>query len=215
MDEPLRAEDLFSQKGWVNVGYDRHLWIPCPPEFPPDTNLETYTVTYAKLWWEASGLKYRKRDVTTLASMLAAIHADAWGDLDLHFLHIPCHLALIHLPDPRLIPLPVYFGIWRAWGEREERLRQLTQADEPEAIEPPIVEEFTTGKLGTGLKTLHYRRGPDGSSVHVYLNYAWRSERYETDLRLFTFWDDLGRLQRAIPDIDELARVTEIVPRVK
>jgi hypothetical protein len=161
MDEPLRAEDLFSQKGWVNVGYDRHLWIPCPPEFPPDTNLETYTVTYAKLWWEASGLKYRKRDVTTLASMLAAIHADAWGDLDLHFLHIPCHLALIHLPDPRLIPLPVYFGIWRAWGEREER------------------------------------------------------QRYETDLRLFTFWDDLGRLQRAIPDIDELARVTEIVPRVK
>jgi hypothetical protein len=46
----------------------------------------------------------------------------------------------------------------------------------------------------------------------VQLSYAWRSEVFETDLRLFTASPDLGRLQRAIPDIAELARHITTVP---
>lgn len=37
----------------------------------------------------------------------------------------------------------------------------------------------------------------DGTPPEIYagLSYAWRSEQYETDLRLFTATPDLGRLQ--------------------
>ena len=37
------------------------------------------------------------------------------------------------------------------------------------------------------------------------VNYAWRVEDMETDVRVFTACGDLGRLQAAMPDIDELA----------
>lgn len=110
-------------------------------------------------------------------------------------------------------PLPAQLGVWAMQGERDAALRALAHADDSDAIEPPIVSEFGTERLGTGLKVLHYRRGLDGDRVHGYLNYAWRSEKYQTDLRLFTFSDDLSRLERAMPDIDDLARATEIVPR--
>ena len=213
MSEPVRPEEaawgLVSEKGWVDI--DRELlnrltWVPCPPFFPEGADRESWAADSAALWWDVSGLKHGKRQTRALAAMLAAIHKDLYAAGH-------CHQAVIHLPDPRMLPLPVQLGVWQMRGGREERLRMLAHADGPEAIEPPIVEEFTTERLGTGLRALHYRRGDDGSETHGYLNYAWRLEEYETDLRLFTFCWDLSRLQRAMPDIDELARATAIVPR--
>lgn len=213
MSEPARPQvalwGLASRKGWVNIDQEylvRMSWVPCPPFFPGGEDCQSWAAESAALWWRSSRSPYGREEVGHLAEVFAAIHQDLYAAGH-------CHQALIHLPDPRMVPLPAQIGVWAMEGERDEMLRTLVYADGPEAIEPPIVSEFTTERLGAGLKALHYRHGPDGKSVHGYLNYAWRSEQYETDLRLFTFCDDLSRLQRAMPDIDDLARAIEVVPR--
>lgn len=213
MSEPVSPEvaawGLASKKGWIWIDQEylvRLIWVPCPPFFEGGENRESWAAESARLWFESSESPYGREEVNHLAEVFAAIHQDLYAAGH-------CHQALIHLPDPRMVPLPVQIGVWAMEGNRDQAMRGLAHADDPEAIEPPIVEEFTTERLGTGLKALHYRRGPDGESVHGHLNYAWRSEQYETDLRLFTFSDNLSRLQRAMPDIDDLARAIEIVPR--
>lgn len=207
MTQQVPPENLISQKGWVKVGFNTGIWIPCPPAFPAGMDRESWAAEYARAWWETSGKQHGKREVSLLARSLAAIHQNVYGVL-------PCHLALIHLPDPRQPPLLVCLGIWPSLGERDSQLAALTHADEPAAMQPPIVTEFSTEDLGPGLKVLYYQLGKDGSTVHGCLNYAWRSAEHETDVRLFTSCPDLGRLQGAMPDIDDLARVITVVPRI-
>lgn len=213
MSEPVRPEvaawGLASQKGWVNIDGDhllRLIWVPCPPFFEGGETRQSWAAESAQLWFQSSQSPYGREEVDHLGEMFAAIHEDVYAAGH-------CHQAVIHLPDPRMVPLPVQIGVWAMQGNREQTLRSLAHADDAEAIDPPIAEEFTTERLGTGLKVLHYRHGPDGKRVDGYLNYAWRSEQYETDLRVFTFCDDLSRLERARPDLDDLARAIEIVPR--
>jgi hypothetical protein len=122
-------------------------------------------------------------------------------------------MAVIHLPDPRLVPVLVGFGVWQAEGDQVTQLRRLAHADEPDAIEPPIVEECFAEKLGSGLKSLCYLRQPAGSLVSGCLNYAWRSEQLETAVRMFTSCSDPSRLKLAIPDIEALNQVLSFVPR--
>jgi hypothetical protein len=209
-DPMALAWQLASRKGWADV--DRAVlttltWVPCMPDFPEGENRESWAAESAALWWNVSGVEHGQDQVAALASMLSAIHTDIYTAGH-------SHMAFIHLPDPRLLPLPVQLGIWAIEGERDQQLRLLVNADDPTAVEKPILEEFTTDRLGTGLRCLRYRRGgEDGSEINGYLDYAWRSEQYETDLRLFTFSWGLDRLQRAIPDIDELARAISVVPR--
>jgi hypothetical protein len=88
----------------------------------------------------------------------------------------------------------------------------LANADDPEAVEPPIVEEFRTDALGAGLRTMRYLRMDDGAVAGA-LNYAFRDEPLETDLRIFTACEDLARLQMAFSDIEELVRSARISPR--
>jgi hypothetical protein len=213
MTKPVRPEvaawGLASRKGWLNIDREyllRLIWVPCPPFFAGGEDRRSWAAESAALWWRSSKSPYGREEVDHLADALAAIHQDVYAAGH-------CHQALVHLPNPRMLPLPAQIGVWAMQGDRDQALRSLAHAGDPEAIEPPITGEFTTERLGTGLKALHYRRSPDGERVHGYLNYAWRSEQYETDLRLFTFCDDLTRLERAMPDIDDLARAIEIVPR--
>jgi hypothetical protein len=200
------AGGLISEKGWITVDFNREIWIPCPPAFPDGLDRESWATGYARVWWESSGLKHGKKQLKALAESLSYIHRSTYGTL-------PCHLALIHLRDPRTVPLLVCFGIWPTTGERSAQIRSLTSADESGAMEPPIVEEFPTPSLGGGLKVMcHFR---DKGTVMGALSYAWRSEEYETAVRLFTSCPDLGRLQAALPDLDDLARVIKVVPRTQ
>ena len=118
------------------------------------------------------------------------------------------------MPTPLTDLLPVGIGLWESEGERDTRLRMLANADDPKATEPPIVEEFRTEHLGAGLSSLRYPHLDDGSLFGA-LDYAFRSEEYETDIRFFSASDDLSRLQGAIPDIEELVRTTSLRPRTK
>jgi hypothetical protein len=203
MSEPENMSELTSKKGWVSIDYDERTWIPCPPVFRPGVDRESYAAGVARLWWEESGITHKPADVARLAAMLSGIHEGIWGK-------IPCHYAFIHLPDPRLMPLVVYVGIWEAVGDKNEQLRMLCHADDPEAVERPVAEEFATDRLGTGLRVIRYRHLPDGA-LYAGLAYAWRSEEYETDLLLNTSSEDLARLQQAIPDIEDLARAASVI----
>jgi len=198
---------LTSKKGWVRIGYDKTAWIPCLPVFPAGYDRESYSSEVAQVWWEASGLPHEAVDTQRLAAMIAEIHKSTYGE-------IPCHLAFIHLPDPRLMPLVLYVGIWESTGDRDEQLRLLCHADDAEAVERPLADEFSTGNLGTGMRVIRYRHLPDGA-LYAGLSYAWRSEQYETDLLLSASCEDLARLQRAIPDIEAFAAATSIIPQTE
>jgi len=191
-----------SRRGWISVKYDQRTWIPCPPVFPAGQNRHSWASLYATEWWARSGLDYGPRAVTALAMTLTSIHEYAYGEL-------PMHRGFIHLPDLRIVPLLVSFGIWEAVGEPAAQLRILTHADDPEAMQQPQAGEFRTDLLGAGLRVLAYTRKDQVVTGH--LNYAWRSERRATALRMFTGSPDLGRLQRAMPDIERLARGVAII----
>lgn len=193
-----------SKRGWMSIQYAQNVWIPCPPVFPDGYDRDSWASLYAEQWWEMSGREHGDREVKLLAQTLADIH-------DYAYAHLEMHRGFIHLPDLSLVPLLVSFGIWEAVGDRTTQLRILTHADDPEAIQPPSVEEFATDRLGPGLRVLAYTKNKEVITGH--LNYAWRSEEYATALRMFTGSPDLGRLQRAIPDIEQLARGAAIIPR--
>lgn len=201
----MPATGQASRKGWIAVGFDQAVWIPCLPVFPDGEDRRSWAQIYARHWWDASGLQHGERDVAALRDSLAALHEIIYETL-------PCQMALIHLPGPRAIPLPVCFGIWPADGDRTAHLRLLAHADEQDVIVPPIVEDCSSQKLGGGLKALCYLPGPD-DSVSACLNYAWRSEDLQTAVRMFTSCRDLGRLQQAMPDLDKLTQVISFIPR--
>ncbi len=192
-----------STRGWLSVEYAKHVWIPCPPVFPDGFDRDSWASLYAEQWWAMSGRDHGQREVELLARTLADIHEYAYA-------HLEMHRGFIHLPDLAVVPLLVSFGIWEAVGDRTTQLRTLTHADDPGAMERPLVDEFGTDRLGPGLKVLHYTR--KGGTVTGHLSYAWRSEEYATAVRMFTGSPDLGRLQRAIPDMEQLARGVTVVP---
>jgi hypothetical protein len=92
-------------------------------------------------------------------------------------------------------------------------LRLLANADDPEAVRPPFVSDVTARYLGTGLKVLRYGERPARPGfLFAALNYAWRVDSEESDLRVFVSTPDLGRLQAAMADIDALTNVTRVLP---
>jgi hypothetical protein len=201
--------ELSSEHGRLAVHYDIGKWMSCPPVFPQGYDRKTWARTFAEGFSRRPGLNPSERDIKRLAASLEQIHEYTYS-------HVACHMCFIHQPHPALTPLPVYMATWRAMGGREEALRRLTNADDPDAAQPPQVEEITTPELGQGLKVFRYGRQPgkrgDAGKIFAALNYAWRNEKLETDLRVFTSTGDVGRLQQAVPDIDELVTVTKIVP---
>lgn len=204
MTQPVQVPYPMSQRGWISVDYVQSVWIPCPPVFPEGFDRASWASLYAEEWWAASGRKHGDGEVKLLARTLAEIHEYAYA-------HLAMQRGFIHLPDLGLVPLLVSFGIWAAVGDRTAQLRALTHADDPEAIQPPQVAEFATDRLGPGIKTLCYTRKDEVVTGH--LSYAWRSEELATAVRMFTACPDLGRLQRAIPDMERLARGVAIIPR--
>jgi hypothetical protein len=142
--------------------------------------------------------------VNALARTLEDMHAYAYS-------HMAMQMGFLHLPSLQLAPLLVSFGIWEAEGDRLEQLRFLTRQYDPSLMQEPVVEEFSTGKLGPGLKVLAYTQ--DSDVITGYLNYAWRSEELATAVRMFTGSPDLGRLEQAVTDIEDLARAVAWVSR--
>lgn len=119
-----------------------------------------------------------------------------------------------YLGPPNFLPLPVMLGVWRVMAPRDDQLRMLAGYDTVDLVEPPILEDFSTEHLGTGIKVWCVQRHErHRKKVVGLLGYAFRNEELETDLHLKTMCTDLGWLQAAIPHIDEFVRAISIIPR--
>lgn len=191
---------------WVE--HDPAVWLRVPPFWGEQNwpDHRAWARDVAEACWGDFGLDPGEGEVDNLALALAA-YAEKLQSGEL-----PAQDFYLHLPDPRMVPLAVNLGVWDAEGEQETALRALSNADDPEAIEPPIVETFSTEHLGEGLRTLRYcpfeprpDRPREPGALYASLNYAWRVEEYESDVRLFSSSPDIGRLIQVINEIDELA----------
>lgn len=193
-----------SRHGWISVAYNQNIWIPCPMVFPEGTDRASWAKLYAEEWWSRTSRPYGKHEVKAMARMLSEIQKHAYANMAMH-------IGFLHMPRIGLTPLLVSFGIWEATGDRTEQLRVLTHADDPTVIEPPLIEEFSTERLGTATKVVAYTRNKK-NVVTGYLNYAWRSEELATAVRMFTGTPDLSRLELATSDVEDLARSAAWVP---
>ena len=119
-----------------------------------------------------------------------------------------------YMGPPRFRPLPVMLGVWQMVQERDEQLKLLAGYDTVDLVEPPILEDFSTEHLGTGIKVwCVQRQEKHRRRVVALLGYAFRNEELETDLHLKAMCPDLGWLQGAMPHIDEFVRAISIVPK--
>jgi hypothetical protein len=105
-------------------------------------------------------------------------------------------------------------GVWQMVQERDEQLKLLAGYNTVDLVEPPILEDFSTEHLGTGIKVwCVQRQEKHRRRVVALLGYAFRNEELETDLHLKAMCPDLGWLQGAMPHIDEFVRAISIVPK--
>lgn len=209
-DDLTDISELPSQHCRLAVEYDIGTWVPCPPAFPAGLDRPKWALTFAEAFSRRPGLRPSEREIQNLAATLSRIHEYTYGG------NVACHVCFIHQPHPSLAPLPVFMATCRPLGGRDEALRRLTNADDQDVIQPPEVMEFTARELGRGLKVLRFGRqqgtGPLEDKIFGALNYAWRDETLQADLRVFASTGNIGRLSQAIPDIDELVNRTKIVP---
>lgn len=117
--------------------------------------------------------------------------------------------TFLWLPGPTSELLPVHLEAYASLGERAESLAELTRADEPGAVEKPIVEPFPSEHLGEGIRVLRYAADPQDGAVVLTLSYAWRAGDLDVLLWLSTF--DTSLALRAMEDVDGLARSVHLV----
>lgn len=115
------------------------------------------------------------------------------------------HWLFLHLDHPTDLPIPVCVAIGPAQRPREETLRALTLADDPDAVEPPVVKPFKAERLGEGLTTFRYVPQADSPHLLACVRYAWQVEEHGADVVMWTAVEDIPRLMSASEDLENLA----------
>ncbi|WP_052865664.1 hypothetical protein [Streptomyces niger] len=207
---------------WLNVKHAMRLapWIRVPLMWPEPgledveeaQSPEAWARYFAEgLWEDFAAKKPEPHEVDLLTNILAMYARKAPPAF-------PGFEVFLHLPHPRDIPLPAYVDLVEIeeGEDRETALRELTHADASYAIEPPIVEDFDSPHLGTGLRVLRYYQDPDPGSneVHVGLRYAWRYEKgtEAADVLIILSDPSASRILQAFEDVDAFARTIRISP---
>jgi hypothetical protein len=187
----------------VDIELDTDVWIGVPGEWTEETfpDHRDWARAVAETVWNGVAPRPGEEGPDHLALTLAMVAESPLMD-------DPARRAFLWLPGPVSEVLPVYLEAFVAEGDREESLRELTLADAPGAVEPPIVEPFVTG-LGEGLRVLRYAADPEDGAVVLGLSYAWRAGDLDVRLWLSTF--DTGLALRALDDVDALARAVRLV----
>lgn len=186
-----QAERPPSPRGMVSVDYPPEIWIPCPLTFEQDRL--SWARYHATRRWARSGRQYRDPEVTNLAWTLVGLHERAYRSED-------ADDAFIHMPDMDAEPLLIVLCVREAFEPSHEQ-----------PLLPPVVVPFTTEALGTGLRTLYYVRRE--RAVIATVVYEFRSERYQTVVRMRAASADPERLRRALADMDRLAHTMTVMPR--
>ncbi|MFE2277932.1 hypothetical protein ACFXAE_11875 [Streptomyces sp. NPDC059454] len=184
------------------IDYDPSLWLEIPPRWDEESwqEIDSWASESAALLWQSHAQDPGQSGIPLLASTLRR-YADAFSPerFDTR--------VLLHVASPATMPLPVFVAVHPAEGEREARLRALVCADDPEAVEHPVVERYGTQDLGEGLRALRYVRQGDAPDVLAGLRYALRNDAVGADTVLWTATDDIAQVVRAAKDIEQLTRV--------
>ncbi|MBC9728831.1 hypothetical protein [Streptomyces sp. TRM68367] len=191
------------------IDYDASLWLEIPPRWDEESwsDIDSWASECAELLWRSHAQDPGESGIPFLAGTLRRC-ADAFAPerFDTR--------ALLHIASPTSTPLPVFAAVRPAEaeeeGEREAALRALVQADDPDAVEPPVVETFHTENLGEGVRALRYVRQDDAPEVLAWLRYAWHDGEIDTDTVLWTATDDVGQVIQAAKDIEKLAHKIQI-----
>ncbi|MFJ4829329.1 hypothetical protein ACIP79_05295 [Streptomyces sp. NPDC088747] len=202
MTEPLvELEHEFS----LDIEYDPSRWLELPPRWDTEEwqDIDAWTRSCAGLFWRSYGQDPGESGIPFLAGVLRRFaEAFAPEPFDTR--------VLLRMWEPTSMPLQVFSMVKPAQGDREETLRFLVGAEDPDAVEPPVVESFHTERLGRGLRTFRYLRQDDTPDVIAALRYAWRDEETGADVALWTAAEDTARVIRAAQDIEELAHKVSV-----
>jgi len=202
MTEPLvELEHEFS----LDIDYDPSRWLELPPRWDTEEwqDIDAWARTCAELLWRSYGQDPGESGIPFLAGVLRRFaEAFAPEPFDTR--------VLLRMWEPTSMPLQVLSMVKPAQGDREETLRFLVGAEDPDAVEPPVVESFHTEHLGEGLRTFRYLRQDDTPEVIAAFRYAWRDEEAGADVVLWTAADDTARVIRAAQDIEELAHKVSV-----
>lgn len=186
------------------LDHDEALWIVLPTiaeEGAPRDHWEWARRTARTFGLGADGDGIEEA-ATTLARVADHVGRRRDPDDDL------AEVVLVPHREGAVLPLPVQVHVWPcSETDREDELRALVRADDPDAVEPPVVERIALPRLGEGLQALSWFPLGDGAGcLYAVLSYAWRVEESDADVRVSCSTPDLGRLSLAVEDIDELVQ---------
>ncbi|MCZ4508855.1 hypothetical protein O3Q52_11695 [Streptomyces sp. ActVer] len=194
---------------WLEIDYDEDFWLEVPlrwtigavEPWEEDEDSRTpreWATETAELWWDEWDEDPGEGGIEVLADTLV-------GCVERYPKMFPGFEVLLYLPAPDSIPLPVFVSDFQSTGKEEPELRRVTLADDEKAIEKPIVEDFTTEFLGTGLRVLRYSVEDEKNVVLSSLRYAWRNEEHGRDVVVITASPAPAQILSALDDIDDLA----------
>ncbi|MEV2193742.1 hypothetical protein AB0I02_22570 [Streptomyces phaeochromogenes] len=190
----------------IDIEYiDAYSWVIIPPRagtsapFEEWEDIETWCREYAVDLWADRELDPGANGVDFVSGTLARC-AEAFCPPGTE------HWLFLHLDHPTDTPLPVCAAIGPSLGPDEETLRALTDADDPNAIERPVVKPFKSDRLGKGMTTFRYVQQDDSAHLLACVRYAWQVEEHGTDVVMWTATDDVARLMSAGDALEELAK---------
>ena len=187
----------------VDVQLDTTVWIGVPGEWSEETwpdHRDWAREVAETVWAGADPVQGQGPDHLALGLAMLA---------ESPLLSLEWRRTFLWLPGPTSDLLPVHLEAYAAEGERAESLAELTRADEPGAVEKPVLEPFPSEHLGDGIRVLRYAADPRDGAVVLTLSYAWRAGDLDVLLWLSTF--DTGLALRAMDDVDALARTVHLV----
>jgi hypothetical protein len=159
------------------------------------------------MWAELSGVDKPGQDAIDRTATELRAYAEKLGGFDPKQ---PFEITTyLHLPSPTLSALPV-----KVWVDDTPELTVEKATEASDAIRPPVVEEFTTEKLGTGRKvtiygTLDPEPGdlPGTQTTWVSICYAFKVPTRQAVVTIRATDTDLGRMTGAAADIDEFVNL--------
>jgi hypothetical protein len=162
------------------------------------------------LWAEQNRVEKPGQDAIDRTALELRTYAEKLGGFDPK---LPFEIgAYLHLPSPTLSALPV-----KVWVDDTPDLTVEQAAETPDAIRPPVVEEFATEKLGTGRKvtiygTLDPEPGdlPGTQGIWVSVCYAFKVPTRQAVVTIRATDTDMGRMTGAAADIDEFVNLIHL-----
>ncbi|MFK0063174.1 hypothetical protein ACIQTN_28595 [Streptomyces werraensis] len=190
----------------IDIEYvDSYSWVIVPPRSGPSAPFEewddirSWCLEQAEdLWSEREldpgqhGVEFVGETLSRCAEALCPPGSDHW--------------LFLHLDHPTDVPLPVCAAIGPAREPRNPTLRALTEADDPNAVEPPVVKPFHSEHLGEGMTTFRYVTQKESPHLLACVRYAWQVTEHEADVVVWTATEDVARVMHAAADLEELAR---------